>query len=65
MTNISPFRQATAALIAYGIVGTMLDGALDTLIAFESPLAEDLQAVTDKVMELFLAAETVFLTAKS
>jgi hypothetical protein len=56
---VSLFRFATAELIAFGIVGTMLDGAYETLVEIDYDMAAELEDIMIKVMERFHAAEEV------
>lgn len=65
MNDGSPlFRFATAELIGFGIVGTMLDGAYDVLVEIDPIMAINLQAILDRVMERFHAAETTLFNTK-
>jgi hypothetical protein len=62
--QVSLFRFATAELIGFGIVGTMLDGAYDVLVDIDATMASDLKVVMDRVMVRFNAAETIIFNTK-
>lgn len=64
MSEPSPFRFATADLIAFGIVGVVLDGAYDTLVEIDPLMAKDLKAIMDRVMERFHAAEEILFNTE-
>lgn len=53
----TPLRLATAKIIGYGTVGTMLDMIDEILVEIDSGLAVELEVITDKVLERFKDAE--------
>lgn len=59
------FRIATADLIGFGIVGTMIDGAYDVLVEIDAEMAEDLNAFSVKILDRFHAAETLLFSIGS
>lgn len=62
MSEASSLKIATSELIAFGIVGTILDGAYDVLIEVDPTMARDLEIIMDRVMVRFGAAETMIFT---
>lgn len=52
-----PLRLTIAELTAYGIVGTILDGAYEVLVEIDPLMSLDLEAVMDQVMDKFKLAE--------
>lgn len=51
--SISPLRIATAYVIGYGTVGTILDAAHEVLEEVDLILANELEVIMDKVMVRF------------
>lgn len=56
------FRIATADLIGFGIVGTMIDGAYDVLSEIDEEMAAELQEFSVRVLDRFHAAETLLFS---
>lgn len=52
-------RIAIAELIGFGLVGTVLDGALETLKELDPEMADQLDDILQQVMTRFHAAEEV------
>lgn len=61
MSDPSPLRVATAELIGFGTVGTILDGAYEILLEIDSVMARDLEVIMNRVMDRFKLAEDVIL----
>lgn len=59
------FRVATAELIGFGIVGTMLDGAYDVLSEFDGEMAAELNEFSSRILDRFHAAETLLFSIGS
>lgn len=57
MENVSLLRLAAADLIACGIIGTLLDAAIDVLEEYDSVMAIQLQELQDQIMDRFHTAE--------
>lgn len=52
-TPISPLRLATAYVIGYGTVGTILDAAHEILVEVDPVLAAALDLISNEVMTRF------------
>lgn len=59
---LETLRLATADLIGFGIVGTLLDSAYDVLIELDPTMAQYLEGLNSQILDRFNAAETILFS---
>lgn len=59
------FGIATADLIGFGIVGTLIDGAYDVLREIDAEMAEELNEFSVRILDRFHAAEKLLFSIGS